>query len=53
MPKIEHCSRCGDQLLSNNRTNFGVCDNCWQEAVNKAQIQLAKEYKNKKEDKDE
>lgn len=42
--EIEHCPRCGDQLLFNNRTRAGVCDNCWNEEVAKAQLRLAKKY---------
>lgn len=42
--EIEHCPRCGDQLLINNRTNYGVCDNCWIKEVKKAQRKLAKKY---------
>lgn len=40
----EHCPRCGEQLLFNNRTEAGVCDNCWEEEVDKLQHRLARKY---------
>jgi hypothetical protein len=40
----EHCPRCSDLRLCNNWTNYGVCDNCWNDEVRKAQRRLAKKY---------
>lgn len=40
----ERCPRCGDLLLFNNRTKFGVCDNCWLDELRKAQRKLAEKY---------
>jgi hypothetical protein len=44
----DKCPRCGTLFLFNNRTFAGVCDNCWNDEVQKAQRRLAKKYGGKR-----
>lgn len=52
MPNLvepERCPKCGDLRLSNNWTAAEICDNCWNDEVDKLERRLAKKHKKLKE----
>lgn len=40
----KNCPKCGDQFLINNKTASGLCDNCWNEEVEKLEKRIKRLY---------